>query len=84
MSVSDDPYVVSLADVDLNDIPRVGGKNAALGQMIRELSSEGIRIPGGFAITVAAYRAFLKNAGILTGKEIAQCTKWAFEATFIK
>jgi pyruvate,water dikinase len=44
-----------------DDVPRVGGKNASLGEMIRELSGEGIRVPGGFAVTAAAYRTFLAH-----------------------
>ncbi|MBL8023994.1 MAG: phosphoenolpyruvate synthase [Elusimicrobia bacterium] len=52
-------WVVDFRDVSLNDIPRVGGKNASLGEMIRELSREGIRVPPGFATTAEAYGKFL-------------------------
>lgn len=45
----------------------VGGKNASLGEMIRELKDEGVRVPDGFATTAAAYWDFLE-AGDLTGK----------------
>jgi pyruvate,water dikinase len=48
---------VGLADVDL-----VGGKNASLGEMIRELAPLGIRVPDGFAVTAEAYREFLRAA----------------------
>ncbi|MEZ4867485.1 MAG: phosphoenolpyruvate synthase [Caldilineaceae bacterium] len=44
----------------IGDIPQVGGKNASLGEMSRELTVKGIRIPNGFAITAQAYRAFLR------------------------
>jgi len=53
------PYVVKLADLGMNDIEIVGGKNASLGEMISSLSNLGVTVPGGFATTSAAYRAFL-------------------------
>ncbi len=46
-------------DLDSDDVGSVGGKNANLGDMIQSLKSEGIRVPGGFATTAEAYRAFL-------------------------
>lgn len=49
-------------ELNLNDIPLVGGKNASLGEMYRELSSQGVKVPNGFAITAAAYRYFLQQA----------------------
>jgi pyruvate,water dikinase len=52
-------------DIGMEDVPVVGGKNASLGEMYRELSSEGVRIPNGFAVTSEAYWHFLKAAGIL-------------------
>ncbi len=54
-----DPLVLPLAAVDLKALPQVGGKNASLGEMIRELGGQGVRVPGGFATTAAAYRHFL-------------------------
>jgi len=57
-------FILNLKDVCLADIEKVGGKNAALGEMIRGLGSAGIRVPGGFAVTTAAYREFLASAGI--------------------
>lgn len=47
-------------DLSSADIARVGGKNASLGEMTRNLVSRGIRVPGGFAVTAAAYRQFLE------------------------
>jgi len=41
------------------DVEKVGGKNASLGEMINQLSTAGIRVPGGFATTARAYRNFL-------------------------
>jgi pyruvate,water dikinase len=49
----------------MESLPLVGGKNASLGEMYRELSPKGVRIPNGFAITARAYWHFLKSAGIL-------------------
>ena len=48
------------SDVSMADVPIVGGKNASLGEMIRELGPLGIRVPGGYALTADAYTYFLK------------------------
>ena len=48
-------YVAWFTDVSHGDVALVGGKNASLGEMIRQLRPKGIRVPVGFAITVAAY-----------------------------
>ncbi len=58
--------VVRLDELTLDDLPRVGGKNASLGEMLRELKDVGVRVPGGFATTVEAYEEHLKQAGIDT------------------
>jgi pyruvate, water dikinase len=57
-------YIVSLRDVRMRDVARVGGKNASLGELIGELGSLGIRVPEGFATTAAAYRDFLAQDGL--------------------
>lgn len=54
-------FVLFFQDLQLNDVPRVGGKNASLGEMVRELSGKGVRVPDGFAITAEAYRYFLSE-----------------------
>ncbi|MCX5850854.1 MAG: phosphoenolpyruvate synthase [Deltaproteobacteria bacterium] len=51
-------------EIELADIPQVGGKNASLGEMRRELTSKGVSIPDGFAVTAYAYRYLLESAGI--------------------
>lgn len=51
--------VMWLEDVNSGDVALVGGKNASLGEMIQSLSDRGIRVPGGFATTAAAYRRYL-------------------------
>jgi len=48
----------------MNDVETVGGKNASLGEMIANLSNLGVAVPGGFATTAAAYRAFLATDGL--------------------
>ena len=45
----------------------VGGKNASLGEMHQKLTSKGVAVPNGFAITAYAYRYLLKAAGIEPG-----------------
>jgi pyruvate,water dikinase len=45
----------------MNDVETVGGKNASLGEMISNLSSAGLTVPGGFATTAAAYHDFLRT-----------------------
>jgi pyruvate,water dikinase len=53
-------YLADLKKVGLKDIDQVGGKNASLGEMLQNLSQLGIQIPGGFVVTVAAYREFIR------------------------
>jgi pyruvate,water dikinase len=57
-------YVVRFEHLRMADVPRVGGKNASLGEMIGELGRCGIRVPGGFATTASAYREFLAASGL--------------------
>ena len=57
-------YVAWLKDLRMADLAQVGGKNASLGEMIGHLADAGIRVPGGFATTADAYRAFLKSSGL--------------------
>ena len=54
----------SLRDVKLEDIALVGGKNASLGEMLRELVPLGVKVPDGFAVTAEAYRYFIERAGL--------------------
>ena len=53
--MSSSEYVRWFGELSIDDVPLVGGKNASLGEMYRELSSTGIRVPNGFATTVDAY-----------------------------
>ena len=55
------PYIVWFDEIGLQDLPLVGGKNASLGEMRKELSKSGVNVPNGFAVTVSAYEAFLER-----------------------
>ncbi|MDT0184010.1 phosphoenolpyruvate synthase [Microbacterium sp. ARD31] len=51
-------------EIGMDDVARVGGKNASLGEMVSNLSSAGVMVPGGFATTADAYRDFLAADGL--------------------
>ncbi len=55
-------YIRWFEELNINDIPLVGGKNASLGEMYRELIPQGINIPNGFAVTAEGYRYMLDEA----------------------
>lgn len=55
----DERHVAWFEEIDMRDVPQVGGKNASLGEMVRNLKSEGVRVPDGFATTSSAYRQFV-------------------------
>ncbi|MCH2158601.1 MAG: phosphoenolpyruvate synthase [Oleiphilaceae bacterium] len=57
-------YIVWFDHLGMNDVERVGGKNASLGEMIANLSGAGVRVPGGFATTAYAFNEFLANDGL--------------------
>ncbi|MHC4808741.1 MAG: phosphoenolpyruvate synthase [Planctomycetota bacterium] len=58
------PLLLPFAEISQDDVPVVGGKNASLGEMIRELGGRGVRVPDGFAVTAAAFRRHLEQAGL--------------------
>lgn len=58
--------VVWFGEVGVADVPRVGGKNASLGELISALTSEGVRVPDGFATTADAYRAYVAHNDLET------------------
>ncbi|MCB9362157.1 phosphoenolpyruvate synthase [Candidatus Woesearchaeota archaeon] len=60
----DKKFILWFDELGIEDIPLVGGKNASLGEMYRNLTKKGVRIPNGFAITSYAYRYLLEHAGI--------------------
>ncbi len=57
-------YVIPFREITSSDVGTVGGKNASLGEMIGQLSSLGVRVPDGFAVTAEAFRLHLRHAGI--------------------
>jgi pyruvate,water dikinase len=57
-------HLLWLDQISLKDIAKVGGKNSSLGEMLRHLTSKGIRVPEGFAVTTKAFRWFVENAGL--------------------
>lgn len=56
--------VINLSNLGKNDIDKVGGKNASLGEMISHLSDLGVSVPGGFATTAEAFNQFLQGTGL--------------------
>ncbi|MDR2548866.1 MAG: phosphoenolpyruvate synthase [Desulfobulbus sp.] len=51
-------------EIGIEDVPRVGGKNASLGEMHQKLTSKGVAVPNGFAVTAYAYQYLLEKAGV--------------------
>ena len=58
------PLILPFRAIGIRDVAQVGGKNASLGEMIRELGGLGVRVPDGFAVTAAAYRRFLRERAL--------------------
>jgi pyruvate, water dikinase len=65
MAENKSKYIRWFEKTMIEDVPLVGGKNASLGEMYRELTSKGIKIPNGFSVTSEAYWHTLKDGGIL-------------------
>ena len=57
-------YILWFKEINIKDVPIVGGKNASLGEMYRNLSKKGINIPNGFAISAQSYFYFLEKGKI--------------------
>jgi pyruvate,water dikinase len=57
-------FVKWFEEIGAEDVASVGGKNASLGEMIRNLGEKGVNVPSGFAITAEAYRYMIEKAGI--------------------
>jgi len=49
-------YIIEYDQLNMNDVERVGGKNASLGEMISNLTAKEVSVPNGFATTADAYR----------------------------
>ncbi len=57
-------HIAWLHELGMDDLETVGGKNASLGEMISQLDSLGVSVPGGFATTAFAYQEFLSQSGL--------------------
>ncbi len=57
-------FILWFNEIFIEDVPMVGGKNASLGEMYQKLTSKGVAVPNGYAITSYAYKHLLKTAGI--------------------
>jgi len=53
--------ILEFKQITSNDVAKVGGKNASLGEMFQNLSDKGVKVPDGFAVTANAYRKFIKE-----------------------
>jgi pyruvate,water dikinase len=62
--MSGNKWIIPFSEIRIEDVGIVGGKNASLGEMFRELKSQGVRVPDGFAVTAAAFREFFKQTGL--------------------
>lgn len=89
------PHVIWFDKLGRGDVPRVGGKNASLGEMVRHLGAEGVAVPPGFATTADAYWRFveanrLKEAieaalnDLKAGKASLQETGQAIRRAFVR
>ncbi|TFV93235.1 phosphoenolpyruvate synthase [Algoriphagus kandeliae] len=56
-----DALILTFDQIGIEDVPKVGGKNASLGEMFQKLNPLGVHIPNGFAITATAYRLFIEE-----------------------
>ena len=54
-------YIRHFAELGMQDVPMVGGKNASLGEMYRALAAQHVKVPNGFATTADAYRHYLRH-----------------------
>lgn len=61
-------FILNFDEVSIKDVPEVGGKNASLGEMLKNLGPLGVNVPYGFAITASAYRYFLENSYLKNSK----------------
>jgi len=67
-------FVIALEELGRNDVARVGGKNASLGEMLRNLTGQGVRVPPGFATTAHAYRRYITHNNLhdVTARALAE------------
>lgn len=60
-------FIIAFDQLTMSDVDKAGGKNASLGEMIRNLKPKGIEVPDGFAIGVDAYTAFIEGNNLMPG-----------------
>ena len=60
----DSAFILWFDQLEIDDVKYVGGKNASLGEMYRNLTPKGVRIPNGFAVTAHAYHYLLEKSGV--------------------
>ena len=70
-------FIYWFSELGIKDVPAVGGKNASLGEMFSNLTSKGVAVPDGYAVSAYAYDYYIKASGIgdemrslLTGLDI--------------
>ena len=57
-------WIIPFSEIHIEDVGMVGGKNASLGEMFRELKAQGVRVPDGFAVTAEAFREYFRETGL--------------------
>jgi pyruvate,water dikinase len=57
-------YIRPFLEIGLHDVGLVGGKTASLGELYSALSSQGVSVPNGFAVTADAYRDAISQPGV--------------------
>ncbi len=57
-------HIVWMRDIGMDDVAQVGGKNASLGELIRTVVPQGVKVPEGFCVTADAYYYFLNQTGL--------------------
>ena len=77
-------YIIWFKDLGIEDVPKVGGKNAALGEMFSNLIRIGINVPDGFAVTADAYRYFAKTGAQKRIGDIVKIWTYQISANFKK
>jgi pyruvate,water dikinase len=61
---TESPQILWFENIDRTDVARVGGKNASLGEMVRSLGLNGVKVPPGFATTAEAYWQYVETNGL--------------------
>lgn len=62
--MAEEKFIYWFADLGIKDVPLVGGKNASLGEMFANLTSKGVKVPDGFAISAYAYEYYIDSSGV--------------------